>query len=337
MSDYEKILKHTKDLSNTHDQHEYLHNTIEGLSITKKTQKERKQITEVKKELKKISGVLDKYYTKSEIALNCYNKMLELLGNTKKILFIEPSAGSGVFLSHIKEAKLGFDIAPTNRDIIKNDFLNDNIIEKIGIKYLNYNKVFIGNPPFGNKSSLAIEFVNKALSYSNIVGFIVPIQFRKWSVQSKINKNAQLILDMNLVENAFEFMGKDYKVRCCFQIWVLDSFKHENKNLRLMTRPEISHPDFKMYQYNRTEIAEKYFDYDWDFAVPRQGYLDYSYKAYSKLECNKKQQWIFFKANDKKTLENLLVLDFTKLSKNNTGVPGFGKADVVKEYIKIFK
>ena len=39
----------------------------------------------------------------------------------------------------------------------------------------------------------AIDFVNKTFEYSNIVGFIVPIQFRKWSVQSKINKNAKLI------------------------------------------------------------------------------------------------------------------------------------------------
>lgn len=91
-----------------------------------------------------------------------------------------------------------------------------------------------------------------------------------------------------------------------------------------------------MYQYNRTEQTKKFFDYEWDFAVPRQGYLDYSIKALSKSECDMKQQWIFFKAKNKETLDKLKKLDFVKLSRKNIGIPGFGKADVVQEFTAIF-
>ncbi|MDW9459350.1 hypothetical protein GOA57_05170 [Sinorhizobium meliloti] len=285
---------------------------------------------------------LDKFYTKPSIAKDCYIVFKDILQDAKiedrNLLFIEPSAGSGAFLDIIQEPKLGFDISPDDPlTIRKNDFLRGNLLEFLNDQERQKQLAFIGNPPFGTKSKLAIAFVNKALEYSNIVGFVVPLQFRKWSVQSKIVQNARLILDKELPENAFQFMGKDYKVRCCFQVWALESFPGTFPNLRLTEKPAIDHPDFVMYQYNRTEQARKFFDYDWDFAVPRQGYLDYSIRAYSKKECDPKHQWIFFKATDEAALERLRKLDFERLSRKNIGIPGFGKADVVQEYEALYQ
>lgn len=298
-------------------------------------------LTHEKQIFTKANEELDKYYTKQSVANQCYEAYKYFLIQAKKklsdILWIEPSAGAGVFLDVIssQEDKLGFDIAPTRESkhsILKNDFLNDNLLPKIS-RHNHKELIFIGNPPFGKKASLAIDFINKSLEYGKAVGFIIPIQFRKWSAQSKINEKAQLVLDMDLQENAFEFMGKDYNVRCCFQIWILDGFtKKKFTNLRMASKPDITHPDFELYQYNRTEEAKKFFDYDWDFAVPRQGYLDYTTKAYSKDECNEKHQWIFFKAKNDSTLKLLKEMDFEKLSKKNIGIPGFGKADVIQAY-----
>lgn len=324
----------------THEQYNYFNRFVDHNVLNTKT----KSISKDEKlAFLKANEKLDKYYTKQSVANECYLAIKQLLTcagqEEKNLLFIEPSAGSGVFLNVIQEQKLGFDIAPTKESdhvIQRNDFINDSLLRFLDAEQLAKQLVFIGNPPFGKKSKLAIDFVNKSLGYSNIVGFIVPLQFRKWSVQSKININARLILDIDLQENAFEFMGKDYKVRCCFQVWILDSFSTSFDNLRIGVRPSTRHPDFEMYQYNRTEQAKKFFDYDWDFAVPRQGYLDYTFKAYSKEECDMKQQWIFFKAKNKEILEKLKQLDFTKLSKKNIGIPGFGKADVILEFLKIF-
>lgn len=322
---------------NSDEQYEFLNKLIDHNHLANK---ELKVSSFSKKAFSKASEKLDKYYTKPKIAKLCYENILSLIDkkDLANVLFIEPSAGAGTFLEVINEDKIGFDLAPTknlNHKILKANFLTDDISSYINIKKKNQ-KIFIGNPPFGTKAKLAIDFVNKCLSYSNIVGFILPLQFRKWSVQSKINKNAKLIMDIDLPENSFAFMGKDYNVRCSFQVWALPTFVTRLPDLRIKSKPLTSHTDFEMYQYNRTEIAEKYFDYDWDFAVFRQGYLDYNFKSYKKEDCNKKQQWIFFKAKNKEVLKNLLSIDFDKLSKKNIGIPGFGKADVIFEYEERF-
>ena len=295
-----------------------------------------------KKMNKKLNLKLNKFYTKEFIAEECYLNFQKVLKRfysenfLKNICYIEPSAGSGVFLKIIEGKKIGFDIEPTDNgkyQIQKLDFLQENIQSFLNGKY---QYVFLGNPPFGKKAKLAIDFINKAFEYSEIVGFILPIQFLKWSAQSQVIHRAKLVDSQILPENAFEFLQKEYSVRCCFQIWTTKNIeKYGFKNQRIEKKPEIKHIDFEMYQYNRTEIAKKYFDYDWDFAVPRQGYLDYSFKAYKKDECNPRHQWIFFKAKNQKILKKLMKINFEKLSQKNTGLPGFGKADVIEEYIKM--
>lgn len=288
----------------------------------------------MKKKLVKEYSELDKYYTKEEIAQLCVSDLQKLLLklNIKDFLFLEPSAGSGSFLKFLNNNYIAYDIFPDseNYKITQCDFL------KLNLSKNNFSKevITIGNPPFGKKSKLAIEFLNKSLDISSVVGFIVPNQFKKWSVQSKINKNAKLIYEIDLPENSFSFLNEDYNLRCCFQVWSL--LENNFPNLRISEKPQIEHDDFELYQYNRTKAAEKYFDYDWDFAVFRQGFLDYTFKAFHKDECDRKKQWIFFKAKNKEVLNNLLSIDFQSLSKNNLGTPGFGKHDVIKHYNKLF-
>ena len=106
-------------------------------------------------------------------------------------------------------------------------------------------------------------------------------------------------------------------------------------NLRLVQPPTINHNDFEMWQYNNTKEALKVFKNKFDFAVPRQGYNDYKRRETSPDDCEKTKQWILFKARDRNTLNRLKGIDFTELSQNNTITPGFGKADVVKEYERI--
>lgn len=285
---------------------------------------------------------LNKYYTKEYTASICYEQLCIVLKNLnlsiEKMLFIEPSAGSGVFLDLIPYDKIGFDIEPNDeiRQIIKADFLHDNINQYLDSFAFIQNKnktICLGNPPFGIKSQLAIEFVNRCFYFADTVAFILPVQFRKWSAQAHIDNKAQLILDMDLNEDIFQIMGKTYHLRCCFQIWTKIS-NSMYPNLRILTRPLKKHPDFEMYQYNRTEHTKKYFDYHWDFAVPRQGYQNYEMKRYHKDDCDEKHQWIFFKAKNEEILNQLKMLDFVKLSKKNIGIPGFGKADVIEEYLE---
>jgi hypothetical protein len=273
------------------------------------------------------STMLDKYYTKPDIAKKCYD-LLSQHSNPGNIL-LEPSAGNGAFLPWLPKDYLAFDIAPEGSNIIEMDFLGPDLIKYISGKAI----TVIGNPPFGQRSYLAIKFLNRALEISNLVGFILPISFRKWGIQSKISKNACLIYDQALPDNAFLLDGKDYDARCCFQIWTTD-LSNCYSNLRITSRPAISHPDFILYQYNCTESAKKYFDLDWDVAIPRQGFCDYSIRALSEKECDRKRQWMLIKAKGKEILNKILSIDYDALSRGNIGIPGYGKADLVKTYSK---
>ena len=164
----------------------------------------------------------------------------------------------------------------------------------------------------------------------------MPLQFEKWSVQKNLNKDFKLIFTQILDPNSFIFGGKDCYIRCCFQIWTRLPSKID---LRLKQAPPTTHRDFQMWQYNNTIGARKYFnqkEYKWGFAVVRQGFYDYKHLILQEDDLNPKIQYIFFKAFDDKTKLNLKSLDFEKLSRKNTTIPGFGKADVVAEYKRIF-
>ena len=78
--------------------------------------------------------------------------------------------------------------------------------------------IVIGNPPFGKRSRLAIDFLNHATSMAKVIGFIIPNTFLKWSVQKHINKNWKLIWSESLPSNAFTNNGSDFEANCVFQI-----------------------------------------------------------------------------------------------------------------------
>ena len=289
---------------------------------------------------------LDQFYTQDSISSQCLSEAVEVLHklypSMKDILFLEPSAGDGSFiraLKSIEELKdnkyYACDVDPRANDILKRDFLKDNLHNELPDKS---QVITIGNPPFGKKGKIASNFINNAFMYSETVCFILPLQFQKHSGHNQITKQAKLILDKKLKPNSFLFKQAEYSVRCCFQIWTIK--RTELKDLRLRKSPITKHKDFEMWQYNNTKTAEKFFNkevYKWDFAVPRQGYKDYTLKETNPEIMDRRTQWIFFKAKNDEILERLRKLDFVKLSQKNTSIPGFGKADVIEEYCNTYK
>jgi len=258
----------------------------------------------------------DKYYTKPEIARQCYNFLISFLNNQKididNVYFIEPSAGSGVFLDVIKQPKIGFDIMPEGKDIIKNDFLAEDISN-----YLNDTKhnIFIGNPPFGKNSSLALRFLNKAFEYSDIVGFILPKTFIKPSFQNKINLHYTIASQMQLPLDSFTFNNEPYKVPCVFQIWQKSSAKRETINEKTET---------KLFDFTYKQSA--------DFAVRRVGGL--AGKIFDDFNQYQPSSNYFIKAKvDKMLLKNVICNCFNELqqiAKNTAGNPSLAKTEFVK-------
>jgi len=274
---------------------------------------------------------LDQYYTKSSIAGWCLDKLLADLPSVADKHFIEPSAGNGSFYFILpRYRRIGLDIQPMALDIKQENFLKWQPLHNNKNKY-----VIIGNPPFGHRSNLAVDFFNHSAEIAGTIAFIVPRQFQKYSVHSRLDLDFKLIKDYELAENSFYTPdGKDFSVRCDFQIWTRNDTKYNN--LRLLTPPPTTHPDFNMYQYNNTPQALKVFHEDWDFAVPRQGYEDYSRRETKAERCERNKQWIMFKATTHQIVKRLWNFDFANLARKNTMIYGFGKADVVMEYNRLY-
>jgi hypothetical protein len=272
---------------------------------------------------------LDKFYTKKEVSKNC----IKLVNIEDYLTIIEPSAGNGSFTCFLPKRAISLDLEPENKEIIKQNFFN--------FDYSNISRkcLVIGNPPFGKRAKTAIDFFNYASNFTDTIAFIVPLQFRKWSVQNKLSYSFGLYKDYDLEPNIFYYEDKEFSIRCCFQIWH-NKTNFDFENLRIKQKPAIKHDDFTMWQYNNTKQALKYFDkekYKWNFAIPRQGYYDYSTRETNPENMSKKIQWIFFKSDKEETLKKISSIDFDKLAKNNTTIPGFGKADVVKEYNNLYR
>lgn len=165
--------------------------------------------------------MLDKYYTRPEIAYRCCEIIKEYIDiDTKRDLVIEPSAGDGSFIAPIKDVlrcknTIFYDIAPQHKIIKKQDFLRlssplPNDVNKIHV---------VGNPPFGFRSSTAIKFIRKAGTFCDTISFILPRSFKKPSMQRSVCPNFRLLCTYVLPKYSFTVDGRPYDVPCVFQIW----------------------------------------------------------------------------------------------------------------------
>lgn len=146
----------------------------------------------------------DKYYTPRELAKRCYNTALSVLGKENITEIIEPSAGDGAFLDCNPDI-IGYDIAPEREDITEADFLGLIFSYKEG-------RLFIGNPPFGSRMSLATKFFKHCVPVADYIAFILPI--------SQLN-NTNTLYEFDLIHS--EDLGmQDYsgvKLHCVFNIY----------------------------------------------------------------------------------------------------------------------
>ena len=181
----------------------------------------------------------DKFYTKDDIVDLCLSSIDLEKFNT----VIEPAAGNGSFSNKIKNC-IAIDIEPQGDGIIKQDYLNFNpFYFKIKRPVL-----VIGNPPFGNQSSLAIKFIRKSSAFADVIAFILPKSFRKRSMQDKLPLNFHLNYEIDLPDNSFYMNGSDYSVPSVFQIWEKSHvFRKKQRHLTPQTFSFVKkneNPDF---------------------------------------------------------------------------------------------
>lgn len=164
------------------------------------------------------NNVLDQYFTKNETANYLYQKtctiILKYENSLQNYKWVEPSAGNGVFFNLLpKKNRIGIDINAFDTQIIQTDYLKYQLPKK---------SIVIGNPPFGHRGVMALNFINHSQN-ADYVCFILPMFFEskgKGSIKYRV-KGFNLIHSERLVENAFynPNTNKSVDVKCVFQIW----------------------------------------------------------------------------------------------------------------------
>lgn len=191
---------------------------------------------------------LDRFYTSSETVDKC----LECIDLNEYDCIIEPSAGNGSFLAKLPDNCYSYDISPEHEKICQQDWflLDKNIFQKYE------NILVIGNPPFGQQNNLAIRFFNESAKFADTIAFLLPLSFKKYSVQNKLDLSFHLAYEMILKDTYFTIYNsnENYKVPCVFQVW-----KRKAKEREIVKYPLYSN----IFSFVKREDA--------DFRVQRVG------------------------------------------------------------------
>lgn len=199
----------------------------------------------------------DKYYTPKNLAKQLIEKTITVLVNngvSDITDIIEPSAGNGAFSSQIK--CIAYDIEPECNNIIKADFLQENISYKQG-------RLCIGNPPFGTNNSLSIKFYKKCCEIGDYIAFIQPI--------SQLNNNLQMYeFDLIYSEDLGLIKYSDRELHCCFNIY------KRPLNGKFNLKPDYTLKDITIIEHRRKNgnyqtAKNKPIDENYDYAMCNWG------------------------------------------------------------------
>jgi hypothetical protein len=151
------------------------------------------------------------FFTKPEIA----KRLIDETHIERFKLVIEPSAGDGSFSRQIDGYQWALDIDPKHPSITKCDFLKFQYNGEVDRKDI----LCIGNPPFGPNGSLALAFIKKCAEIADTIAFILPLSYKKESMQARIPEYYHLAKQIDLpLENAL-LDGEPQEVPVIFQIW----------------------------------------------------------------------------------------------------------------------
>jgi hypothetical protein len=264
---------------------------------------------------------LDKFYTIPTYSKKCIDKVFEKYSKLSFDLIIEPSAGNGSFYEQLNcDNKIGIDIAPENKKILKMDFFNYT-------PPLNKNNILIiGNPPFGKVSSMAIKFFNHSAKFSNVIAFIIPRTFRRPSVQNKLDKMFHLVYDEDVPIKPCCFTPK-MMVKCCFQIWEKKNEERFFENL-----PTI-HDDWIFLAFGPIDKdGQPTPPIDADFAIRAYGGKIGEIKKNNLSELRPKSwHWIKCNIDKEELIYRLSKLDYSN-SLNTARQNSMGKGELVRLY-----
>ena len=259
----------------------------------------------------------EQFYTPPETAEWVLAKVLKFVPQPKKVTWLEPSAGAGAFIDalygHGIKDVLAVDIEPHHRAVKKQDFLT--------WKAPHTGIIAIGNPPFGRNNALSIPFFNHCAEFCDVIAFIVPRSWRKWSVTNRLSMNFELKADYDLHINYVDSQGNDVyaknNLKTCLQIWV---------RTQKPRKPVVIPP---------TELAVKSTPAQADIAMRVFGYG--CGNVYTEFDRKPNTTMIFLKVKNKSVIRALKTIDFSKYYNNVSYTQALAFSEVRYELIKFFK
>lgn len=184
------------------------------------------------------SSEKDQFFTPENVVKECWKTFCRIVDvDLSLYTFIEPSAGDGSFMKVLPENSIGMDIEPLSDGILKGDYL----LWKPEDLYKKY--IVFGNPPFGLRGHLALNFINHSYEFADYVCFILPQLFEsdgKGSPRKRV-KGYNLIHSENLSAMFYNPESEEIKVNGVFQIW---SKYTTNTDYQIKT---YLHKDMKIY------------------------------------------------------------------------------------------
>ena len=261
------------------------------LPDTDATEKIKKQIGNTR-----VTGK-EQYYTPETTADEILKNVKALIGNVQDLPLIEPAGGTGNFIE--SALKVGFnsivsyDIEPHHHLVQQGSFL-EQMLHVEGA-------VTVSNPPFGRNNSLSVPFFNHAAKYSELIVFIVPRSWRKWTVQNKLDRRFHLVRDDDLLINYEDANGdllsKKSLLRTCVQYW-----RKSPSDLR------------QIYAVEDKGIIQRTSFADADASFTLFGYGCGSVKTEFERKPNTTQ--MFIKLNHPRALEAIHSVDFSRFYLN---------------------
>ena len=202
----------------------------------------------------------EQFYTPPDVAQAILKNVTKRVGDLAAHTLLEPAGGTGAFIEAGKNFGLtkviSYDIEPHHKKIKRGDFLVQNIAKQ-GL-------LTITNPPFGRNNSLSIPFFNKAAEVSDLIVFIVPRSWRKWSVQNRLDQNFHLVRDDDLSINYVDVNGNDAhakdRLRTCVQYWerrdtLRPLVKVQDMGVIERTTPELADAAMTLFGYNCGQLS----------------------------------------------------------------------------------
>lgn len=250
----------------------------------------------------------EQFYTPPNIAGQVVDKVLQFVTDPQERFWLEPSAGTGAFIEALSsrgfENVMATDIEPHHQKIKQIDFLEWQPNRS--------DFITVGNPPFGRNNALSVPFFNHSANCSELIAFIVPRSWRKWTVTNRLDLRFHKIHDEDLDINYLDVSGQDnYRgshLQTCLQIW------RREPNLR--QRVSVRDNGFiSKVSPDQADIALRVFGYGC-------GRLEYDFKPIPNTTL------MFLKINDQRVIPAMESINFKHYSRNVSYTEALGLAEI---------